>query len=392
MKNRHNTAGFETRTRRTAMNDFATVKDLAHGRWDSVIGTLYPALAPALKRPGQSRCACPIHGTAKANGDGFRVFRDFAQTGGGVCNTCGSFAGGVDLIMFLEGCDARGALQILKGHFGIDDDGGVPRTPRKIEAPAVPAVPDYSDEDIAKRERVLKRIWAESQPLASLPDDHQAIRYYTETRGVSSTELIKQQRMIRFHPSLYYRTEEETPRNLPALVSMFHGSCGTPLGVHRTFLASDAPRKADVTTPKKVLRRHDVRLNGGIRLFGREGFSGHINICEGKETGLAISYATGKSLIAATTTSLMAAWEPLKGTHHVTIWADADETKPGPTGKPIKAGAFAAYKLHARLVDLGIKARVLVPDLHEGKKNDWADVLLRDGPESIAQLYSLPFG
>lgn len=74
-----------------------TIKSALRGRWESVLARHAPALHPALQRRGQ-HVPCPIHGGR----DGFRVFRDVAETGGGVCNTCGVFHDGIALLAWVN--------------------------------------------------------------------------------------------------------------------------------------------------------------------------------------------------------------------------------------------------------------------------------------------------
>ena len=62
--------------------------------------TLAPPLKAALDRKGK-HVPCPVHGGR----DGFRIFPDVAETGGGICNTCGSFANGFALLMWINGWD-----------------------------------------------------------------------------------------------------------------------------------------------------------------------------------------------------------------------------------------------------------------------------------------------
>jgi phage/plasmid primase-like uncharacterized protein len=57
------------------------VRTQARGHWRAILQPLAPALEPALERPGRHG-PCPIHGGA----DGFRLFRDVNETGGGICN------------------------------------------------------------------------------------------------------------------------------------------------------------------------------------------------------------------------------------------------------------------------------------------------------------------
>ena len=76
------------------------VKDDARGRWQRVLSDLAPALQDAVAKRGK-HVPCPVHGGR----DGFRVFPDVSETGGGVCNTCGYFADGFSLLMWINGWD-----------------------------------------------------------------------------------------------------------------------------------------------------------------------------------------------------------------------------------------------------------------------------------------------
>jgi hypothetical protein len=81
--------------------DTQEVRDAASGRWVLVMGALAPQLEPALRKIGR-HVSCPVHGGK----DGFRLFRkDFGETGGGVCNTCGPKADGFELLMWLNQWD-----------------------------------------------------------------------------------------------------------------------------------------------------------------------------------------------------------------------------------------------------------------------------------------------
>ena len=76
------------------------VKEDVRGRWERVLLALAPQLKAALERTGK-HVPCPVHGGR----DGFRIFPDVAETGGGICNTCGSFANGFALLMWINGWD-----------------------------------------------------------------------------------------------------------------------------------------------------------------------------------------------------------------------------------------------------------------------------------------------
>lgn len=81
------------------------VTELVGSNW---LGVLYALasdqLTEALAAPGK-HTSCPVHGTTRRKGDGFRLFKDSYRTGGGVCNTCGPRKDGFELLMWLKGWD-----------------------------------------------------------------------------------------------------------------------------------------------------------------------------------------------------------------------------------------------------------------------------------------------
>ena len=365
---------------------FARAKSAMSGRWGAFFLERYPAFEGALARPGKSRIACPMHGTAKTAGDGFRFYQDFDLTGGGICNTCGGARNGLDLVMMIESCAEKDALVILEQWLGWDKS--APRTaplPRKLPTPA-PTGP--SSLEVEKRLKLLQRLWADSKSLADLPDSHHAIRYLMESRGIHSRALLDQQRFVRFHPSLYYRGSDEgetRSRELHGLLSAFHDENRHLTGLHRTYLDPIELSKARVSEATKALRRLDVTLRGGVHLRGREAITRHVNIAEGIENGLSVVYATGKPVVSATTARLLANWRPFENTRFVTIWADRDQVSER-TGQ--SAGLHHALLLKERLEGLGIQARIILPPPHPLKpSNDWNDVLRTLGAEHIAEAY-----
>jgi hypothetical protein len=371
-------------------SDFDEVKELARGQWSSIIGTLYPSVSKALAHPGLARCACPVHASNKGDrADGFRVFPDFEQTGGAVCNTCGTFPTGIDLICFLDGQEGnpKHGLEVLRDYFGISTqkNGANNRPTRNINRQkAQVSVPDPRDDPvkIKKRLTVLSRIWNESIPLSKLSDSHQAIRYFTETRGIKDQDFVKSQENMRFHPDLFYASSEQEnvpPIKFPGIVSMMHRADGRAAALHRIFLDHHEPKKAPVEKAKKIIGRLNEVLNGAVRIHSQTPFSSHANVCEGIETGAAIAYSTGHPVYAAGYTTLVSSFVPPSGTRFVTIWADRDQNE---------AGLINAKKLKERLISEGYQARILLPNTLSVLKEDWNDVLIDQGYKQIANSYS----
>lgn len=74
------------------------IKAAARGSWGTICRELAPALAEAIEKRGR-HVSCPVHGGE----DGFRLFPDFDESGGGICNTCGTFSDGIALISWVNG-------------------------------------------------------------------------------------------------------------------------------------------------------------------------------------------------------------------------------------------------------------------------------------------------
>lgn len=364
------------------LNDFDLVKSEAKGHWPGIIGTMFPDLTQIMHKPGDQRCACPVHGSSKgAAGDGFRLFNDFAQTGGGICNSCGAFPTGIDLVMFLAGCDKFEAVNMLKRQMGLGMEQRQIR-PRRFSAPIVPPRNEQLDRlKIKQRRELLTGIWSEARPLDELTDTHQAIAYLRDLRGIGAESFIRRQRHMRFHPDLYYArsdVEDRPPVTFPGIVSMMHGMDGKAVGLHRIFLDRDKPQKAPVDKPKKILRCLEQKLNGAVRIIGRVPPTAHVSVCEGIETGMAISYATGHPVFAAGYATLVQSWKAPAFVRAVTIWADRDEGE---------AGMNHASKLKERLLDERIACRILLPSFNRTSSEDWNDVLLDQGHKALFDAY-----
>lgn len=97
--------------------DANKVREAAAGNWLAILATLAPHIEGALKRPGR-HVGCPIHGGK----DGFRLFKDVDQTGGGVCNSCGPKKDGISLLMWLCSWDYPSALSHVAGLLGVEPE------------------------------------------------------------------------------------------------------------------------------------------------------------------------------------------------------------------------------------------------------------------------------
>jgi hypothetical protein len=120
---------------------------------------------------------------------------------------------------------------------------------------------------------------------------------------------------LRFHAGLKHPSGGVWPA-MVALVT--HGATGSPIAVHRTFLADDGNGKAPVDPPKMMLgpcRGGVVRLSepGDVLMVG-----------EGIETCLAATQASGRPAWAALSTSGLRSLDLPNAVHDVIVLADGD--------------------------------------------------------------------
>ena len=334
------------------------VKEDARGRWERVLLTLAPPLKAALERTGK-HVPCPVHGGR----DGFRLFRDVADTGGGICNTCGSFANGFALLMWINGWDFGRAIREVAEQVGSRSRKAKSRTEKS--------------EDEIRREQ-LNRTWRESVPLSH--SSAEPARLYLARRRLS----VKVPESLRFHAALGYFDDNRLIANYPALIAQVTGHEGDAVTIHRTYLASDG-RKAPVDAPKKLMRHPLARqLTGGaIRLVPA---GNRLAVTEGIETALAVTEAIGIPTWATGNAHLLATFQPPYGIDQVLVFADKDRpSQQHPSGH----GQEAARELVTRLWAMGIRAGAIAPalDIPEGRKGvDWLDVFVHQGKAGFPAL------
>ncbi len=154
--------------------EVSTVREYARNQWTGLLGRLAPTLERALARPGR-HVPCPVHG----GHDGFRVFRDVNQTGGGICNTCGSFSDGFALLMWANDWSFRQALEAVAQDLRLDAGGAWSAPKPRLQPNPVPC------RDQAAAEESLRGVWEETLD----PTDRKAapLRRYLRRRGIAST-------------------------------------------------------------------------------------------------------------------------------------------------------------------------------------------------------------
>lgn len=338
------------------------VKQMADGRWGSIVARLAPQLEHAIERLPH-HVPCPVHGGV----DGFRLFRDFDETGGGICNTCGARSDGYSLLMWANGWDFKTTHEAIQGVLlgvGYSKIPSQKTTSKKAK--------EWNVDDIRDS---LNHVWKDSVPLTS--PEARPVRKYFANRGINVDFRKIDDKVIRFVPFLeYYEADQNGKYKLagkyPAVVTMVCDRKGRPSTIHRTYLTPEGT-KAPVQSPKKMMRHCADDLFGGMRIT-KIGNSKTLAITEGIETALAVSSAFNIPTWAAGNAYLLENFVPPKGVD-IAIFADKDmPSKQHPEGH----GQTSAKILLKRLWSEGVKASIKIPEvaIPQGMKSvDWLDVV-----------------
>jgi hypothetical protein len=206
---------------------------------------------------------------------------------------------GTVLVHCHAGCDQRDVIAALNasGLWGFDTlrplhrPSGLQRARRKHAQPNAGAL----------------AIWKSCKPAKGTK-----VETYLVSRGIQT--FVPQ--TLRFHPGLKHPSGGIWPAMVALVMSGHHG---TPLAVHRTFLAQDGSGKAPIEPQKMMLgpcRGGAVRLGDPGRL---------LMVGEGIETCLAAMLASGHPAWAALSTSGLRTLGLPANIQDVIVLADGDE-------------------------------------------------------------------
>ena len=163
------------------------------------------------------------------------------------------------------------------------------------------------DRGCARRKDVALAIWNSAKPATGSP-----VETYLASRGIYSPPLSA----LRFHAGL----KHPSGGILPAMIALVtNGADGTPVAIHRTFLARDGSGKAPVDPQKMMLGP----CRGGVVRLADPGEV--LMVGEGIETCLAAMQATGNPAWAALSTSGLRALDLPRDVRDVIVLADGDE-------------------------------------------------------------------
>ena len=168
------------------MSNNISIKDLKEkvkGKWSLVLEDLAPELAEAMAEL-PAHVSCPVHGGV----DGFRLFEDFNDTGGGYCNTCGAKADGLAMLAWVRGYSLRDAITDVCKWAGEELSKPTTALRKPLRQP--------KPKDRAKAYANIRKAWLESLPLAGTAGE-----LYLASRGIWKENMP---RSLRFHPGMPY--------------------------------------------------------------------------------------------------------------------------------------------------------------------------------------------
>lgn len=249
------------------------------------------------------------------------------------------------LVRCHAGCDQTHVIAALRAR-GLWEDGDR-RQGRFIRQETRRAVEELPDRKNLKRTEDALRLWgASSAAICTLA------KIYLHSRGL----YLPPPASIRFFAGLKH------PQGgiWPAMISLVtRGMDGSPLAIHRTFLARDGTGKAPVAPQKMML---GPCRGGAVRLGP---FDDVLMVGEGIETCFAAMQATGRPAWAALSTSGLRTLDLPDTVREVIVLADGDDP-----GEAAARDAAMRWKREGRRVRIARPPRGL----------DFNDVLLGRAP------------
>jgi hypothetical protein len=188
------------------------------------------------------------------------------------------------------------------------------------------------DQDNARRSEKALAIWQLAKPARAT-----SVETYLASRGID----VAPPDALRSHDGLRHPSGGIWPA-MVALVT--NGTDGTPVAIHRTFLARDGTGKAPVDPQKMML---GPCRGGAVRLGQPEGV---LMVGEGIETCLAAMQTTGQAAWAALSTSGLRCLDLPPEIREVIVLADGDAP-----------GEAAAQQCARRWMREGRRARIARP-------------------------------
>lgn len=327
------------------MLDAKEIKVRLSGGWGGAILALSPDLLSAVEKRGK-HTSCPIHGGK----DGFRVFKDFELTGGGICNTCGEFADGFSLLQWANDWSFKQAIQAVNEYLG-ESSSVTSTTTRK---PLTQSKPKPNINNQRNIDNVISQTRRINWPMVK----------YLQNRGLTalSGNIPSDLKAV---DSLPYWEDGILTENYPAMIGLVKNLKGEVVTIHRTYLTTEG-KKAGVSSPKKLMSAPLQGATSGCAIQ-LDKPTDKLAITEGIETALAVHLATGLPVWAATSTTLLERVKIPPSVKEVYIMADKDRSGAGERSANVLAQRLAQHHI--------VKVVLPEPPIPDGEKSvDWLDV------------------
>tara|TARA_R110002049_G_scaffold309186_1_gene518214 strand:+ start:28035 stop:29096 length:1062 start_codon:yes stop_codon:yes gene_type:complete len=343
------------------------IKQQARGYWGAIATALAPQLKVAHEKLGR-HVPCPIHGGT----DGFRLFKDFNETGGGICNTCGEFSDGYALLQWLHGWNFPHTLKAVGEYLNIQPIKPTNRKGNVTPKPKYTINLNYQHKITNTLNQCQRMNW----PLAK----------YLKNRGLGNLQGRVPRDILAINSLPYWEDINGTFMNLgdyPAMIGVIRNLNGEVVSLHRTYL-SEVGKKAPVSNSKKIMPPAVKGANSGsaIQLFEP---TEDLAITEGIETALAVHLSTGIPVWAAISSTMLEQVQIPETVKNVYIMADKDLS-----GTGLKAAVALAKR-----VGLKHTTKIVVPDgtiPEDAKSLDWLDVYINNLPENTKPKEASPSG
>ena len=162
------------------------------------------------------------------------------------CFGCGWHGDAIKFEQVVTGVTFVDAVKALTG-----DAVKIPRSrgvavPLTLPSPSRGEGDDFVDADRVRDQRRAFEIWKSCARCGT----NSPVETYLRARGIDVARIGGVPPSLRYHPALMHwgvRLE------FPCMVALLQGCDSAPTGVHRTYLAADARKKAELSAPKMIL-------------------------------------------------------------------------------------------------------------------------------------------
>lgn len=335
------------------------------GRWVEFYNENYPELSHAIDNCGK-HVPCPLEGGK----DGFSLFKDVNETGGGVKENLADDPikpSGISLLKWLTGKDGTYVARSL--YEWLDGKGYTPDEIKQANyrKPVDPV-------KMAKVEKWLKSTWNFAKQLES---KHYSATNYLKGRKLGDIAMESNELKFAFGS---YMHDGENLGKFPMLVAKVSNNDGELVGLHRTYL--DKNGKLDLITehgeavPARKLTSSLSNKGKGrmIRLF--PAYTDTLHLAEGIETALSVYSIFREPTWSLINASNFKSFVPPRQIRTIHNWIDKDKSQ---------TGERAAVEFRRRMEELGIRVIDHIPPvpLNGDKSVDWNDVLVKHSPSAF---------